>query len=87
MHVLDCYHIFFPKGAYVEDKFLLICTVFMIEREIFKDKWGSLEYVCCSCSDCKCNCDCDCKCKCEDDCCEKCLSQCCAEFCASLFRC
>ena len=89
MHVLDCYQIFFPKGASFENKFLLICAVFMIEREIFKDKWGSLEYVCCSCnfSDCKCNCDCNCECKCEDDCCEKCLSQCCAEFCASLFRC
>ena len=88
MHVLDCYQIFFPKGAYFEDKFLLICTVFMIEREIFKDKWGSLEYCSWGCCDCNCNCNCNCDCDCcGDDCCEHCAYQCCAEICASLFRC
>ena len=65
MHVLDCYQIIFPKEATFEDKFLLICTVFMIEREIFKDKWGSLEYCSCICGDCKCDCNCNCNCKCK----------------------
>ena len=74
MHVLDCYQIIFPKDASFEDKFLLICTVFMIESEIFRDKWGSLEY----CG----SCDCDC----GDDCCTDWGYRCCAEIFASCFR-
>ena len=73
MRVLDCYQIFFPKDATFEDKFLLICTTFMIESEIFRDKWGSLDY---------CGCDCEC----SDDCCADCGYRCCAEICASFFR-
>ena len=74
MHVLDCYQIFFPKEASYEDKFLLICTVFMIESEIFRDKWGSLEY----CG----SCDCDC----GEDCCADWGYRCCAELFSSFFR-
>lgn len=44
MHVIDCYQIFFPKDASFKDKFLLICSVFMIENEIFKNKWGNLDF-------------------------------------------
>lgn len=74
MHVLDCYHIFFPKGISFEDKFLLICATFMIEYEIFRDKWGSLEY--CGSCDCECN----------EDCCVDCGYRCCAEIFAGFFR-
>ena len=76
MHVLDCYQVFFPKGATFDDKFLLICTVFMIESEIFRDKWGSLQY----CSGCSCDCECD------DDCCADWGYRCCAELFSSFFR-
>lgn len=72
MHVLDCYQIFFPKGASYQEKFLLICSVFMIESEIFRDKWGSLEY--CECGDC------------GEDCCMDCSHRCCAEFFSGFFR-
>ena len=51
IHVLDSYQIIFLKETTFEDKFLLICTVFMIESEIFRDKWGSLEY----CGSCDCD--------------------------------
>ena len=74
MHVLDCYQIFFPKAITAEDKFLLICATFMIECEIFRDKWGSLEY-CGSCD-----------CECSDDCCADCGYRCCAEIFAGFFR-
>lgn len=75
MHVLDCYQIVFPKNSSFEDKFLLICSVFSIEKEIFRDKWGTLD--CCSC-----NCDGDCNEYCLD-----CCYRCWAEFCSSCFRC
>ena len=78
MHVLDCYQLFFPKGATFEDKFMLICTTFMIESEIFRDKWGSLEY----CGSCSCDCDCEC----GEDWCSDWGYRCCAELCASFFR-
>ena len=78
MRVLDCYQLFFPKNATFEDKFLLICATFMIESEIFRDKWGTLDY--CDC--CKCDCDCEC----SGDCCADCGYRCCAEIFASLFR-
>ena len=80
MRVLDCYQIFFPKNASFEDKFLLICATFMIESEIFRDKWGSLDY----CTGC--NCDCDCSCECNENCCVDCGYRCCAELFSSLFR-
>ena len=47
MHVLDCYQILFPTTASGEERFLLICVIFMIEYQIFRNKFGSLE--CCSC--------------------------------------
>lgn len=75
IHVLDCYQIIFPKNSTYEDKLLLICSVFSIEKEIFKDKWGTLD--CCSC---------DCSCDCNDYCLD-CCYRCCAEFCSSCFRC
>ena len=50
IHVLDCYQIFFPSTASGEERFLLICVVFMIEYQIFRNKFGSLD--CCNC-----NCD------------------------------
>ena len=74
MRVLDVYHIFFPKNASFEDKFLLICCTFMIESEIFRDKWGSLDY----CGDYNCECD--------EECCVDCGYRCCAEICSSFFR-
>ena len=74
MRVLDCYQIFFPKNATFEDKFLLICATFMIESEIFRDKWGSLDY--CGGCDCECN----------EDCFVDCGYRCCSEIFASLFR-
>ena len=74
MRVLDCYQIFFPKNATFEDKFLLICATFMIESEIFRDKWGSLDY--CGSFDCECN----------EDCCVDCGYRCCSEIFSSLFR-
>ena len=80
MRVLDCYQIFFPKNASFEDKFLLICATFMIESEIFRDKWGSLDY----CTGC--NCDCDCSCECNENCCVDCGYRCCAELFSGLFR-
>ena len=43
MHVLDCYQITFPTEANGEDRFLLICAVFMIEYIIFRNKLGTLE--------------------------------------------
>ena len=76
MHVLDCYQIYFPKDSTIEDKILLICAVFMIEHEIFRDKWGSLEY----CTDSGCSCTCN------EDCCLDCGYRFCAEFCSSFFR-
>lgn len=78
IHVLDCYQIFFPKNSTLEDKLLLICSAFTIEKEIFRDKWGTLD--CCECS---CNCG-------DGDCNEYCLDccyRCCAELCSSCFRC
>lgn len=74
MRVLDCYHIFFPKDASFEDKFLLICASFMIENQLFKDKWGSLD--CCGGY-----------CECCEDCCADFGSRCFGEICASCFRC
>ena len=47
MHVLDCYQILFPTNATGEERFLIICAVFMIEYQIFRSKSGTLE--CCSC--------------------------------------
>lgn len=79
MYVLDCYQIFFPKNSTFEDKFLLICSVFSIEKEIFRDKWGTLN--CCECS-CICDGDGDCNEYCLD-----CCYRCCAELCSSCFRC
>lgn len=38
--VINCYEINFPKNSSFEDKFLLICTAFMIENEIYENKWG-----------------------------------------------
>lgn len=47
MHVLDCYQITFPSNATGEERFLLICAVFLIEYQIFRNKLGTLD--CCSC--------------------------------------
>ena len=74
MRVLDCYQIYLPKDATFEEKLLLICSTFMIESEIFRDKWGSLDY--CGGCDCECN----------EDCCADCGYRCCAEIFSSLFR-
>ena len=78
MHVLDCYQVFFPKKASVEDKMLLICATFMIESEIFRDKWGSLE--CCW------ECKGDTCCECNEDTCADCCLRCCGELFAGCFR-
>ena len=51
MHVLDCYEIIFPTEASGEDRFLLICAVFAIEYQIFRNKFGSLECYNCCCGD------------------------------------
>ena len=47
LNVLDCYEILFPQAASGEERFLLICVIFMIEYQIFRGKFGSLD--CCSC--------------------------------------
>ena len=47
MHVLDCYQITFPSNATGEERFLLICAIFLIEYQIFRNKLGTLD--CCSC--------------------------------------
>ena len=47
MHVLDCDQIMFPNNSTGEERFLLICGVFMIEYQIFRNKSGNLE--CCAC--------------------------------------
>ena len=46
MHVLDCYQITFPINATGEERFLLLCAVFLIEYQVFRKKFGTLE--CCS---------------------------------------
>ncbi len=70
MNVLDCYQILFPKMSSVEDKLLIICTVFMIEYEIFRNKWGNLG--CCDCEG-------------SNNCCAYC-GNCCSDFCSNCFR-
>ena len=40
IYVINCYEINFPKNSSFEDKFLLICAAFMIENEIYENKWG-----------------------------------------------
>ena len=47
MPVLDCYQIIFPINATGEERFLLLCSVFLIEYQIFRNKFGSLD--CCPC--------------------------------------
>ena len=76
MHVLDCYQVIFPKKVSVENKMLLICSTFMIESEIFRDKWGSMEY--------SIGCDCNC---CNEENCGYCLLRCCGECLGSCLRC
>ena len=76
MHVLDCYQILFPTAASGEERFLLICVVFMIEYQIFRNKFGSLE--CCNC---------DCENSEGEGCCTVCLRRSCADCCLGCFRC
>lgn len=75
MHVLDCYEILFPTNASGEERLLLICSIFMIEYQIFRNKYGSLE--CCSCA-------------CEETegetCCQQCLRHSMAGCCMGIFR-
>jgi len=49
MRVLDCYQIMFPTNATGEERFLLLCVVFMIEYQIFRKKSGNLEFCACDC--------------------------------------
>ena len=70
MYVLDCYQIIFPKTASVEEKLLIICTAFMIEYQIFRNKWGS-SVGCWYCEDPE-----DCCAYCGDHFCTNCLSNC-----------
>ena len=71
IHVIDCYEINFPKNATFEDKFLLICSVFMIENEIFRSKCRSLESKCFNGENC---------------CCVECFHKCCTELYSHCFR-
>lgn len=75
MHLLDCYEILFPTNASGEERFLLICSVFMIEFQIFRNKYGTLE--CCNC---------DCSAYENESCCEQCLRHTCAGCCMGIFR-
>lgn len=76
-HVLDCYEILFPINASGEERFLLICVVFMIEYQIFRKKFGSLECCCCDCMN-------------SDDpagtCCNECMRFTCGRCCLEMFR-
>jgi hypothetical protein len=76
MHVLDCYQILFPTNATGEERFLIICAVFMIEYQIFRSKSGTLE--CCSC-DCGGTSE-------NENCCQDCLRHSCLGCCSGLFR-
>ena len=76
MHVLDCYQILFPTNATGEERFLIICVVFMIEYQIFRSKSGTLE--CCSC-DCGGTSE-------NENCCQDCLRHSCLGCCSGLFR-
>jgi hypothetical protein len=70
MYVLDCYQIIFPKKASVEDKLLIICTAFIIEYQIFRNKWN------CSVDGCYCEDPEECCAYCGDRFCIDCLSNC-----------
>ena len=75
MHVLDCYQILFPTSATGEERFLLICVVFMIEFQIFRNKFGSLEFCDCGYEDTE-----------GEGCCSVCMRHSCAGCCMGCFR-
>ena len=76
MHVLDCYQITFPINATGEERFLLLCAVFLIEYQVFRKKFGTLE--CCSygySSNYQ-----------SEGCCQECLRFSSFRFCSGIFR-
>ena len=76
MHVLDCYQITFPINATGEERFLLLCAVFLIEYQVFRKKFGTLE--CCS-YEYSSNYQ-------NEGCCQECLRFSSFRFCSGIFR-
>jgi len=76
MHVLDCYQITFPINATGEERFLLLCAVFLIEYQVFRKKFGTLE---CCLYEYSSNYQ-------SEGCCQECLRFSSFRFCSGIFR-